>query len=212
MKSNTIRLLVGIGLILIGALLFLQVLDIVNFGEAFWAIPFALAGVGFLAVLASRGRGYWWAAIPGTVLLGIAGEIIVPSLAKSWQPYLSGTLILASIGIAFWLVFIVEPRFWWAIIPGGTLTSLALTNALESVFDDSEFIFLLGLALTFALIPILTIPGKNKRHWAWIPAGILLIIGLLDLPASMNFMPYFFGIALICAGLLLAWNALKPRK
>ena len=52
MKTNTIRLIFGVGLILAGVLLFLQVLDVFDFGEIFWAIPFALAAVGFLAALA----------------------------------------------------------------------------------------------------------------------------------------------------------------
>jgi len=212
MKTNTIRLIFGVGLILAGVLLFLQVLDVFYFGEIFWAIPFALAAVGFLAALANNPRGNWWAAIPGAVLLGIAGEIAVPALPAAVQPYLEGTCILFSIGLAFWLVFIVTPHQWWAIIPAGTMTALALTNALDSVLDDTGFIFLLGLAVTFALIPLLTISKGSRRHWAWFPAIALLVVGLLSIPSKIEIMPYMWGIALILAGIYLAWNALRPAK
>ncbi len=92
------------------------------------------------------------------------------------------------------------------------MTALALTNALDSVLDDTGFIFLLGLAVTFALIPLLTISKGSRRHWAWFPAIALLVVGLLSIPSKIEIMPYMWGIALILAGIYLAWNALRPAK
>ena len=39
-----------------------------------------------------------------------------------------------------------------------------------------------------------------------------LVVGLLSIPSKIEIMPYMWGIALILAGIYLAWNALRPAK
>jgi hypothetical protein len=202
MKLTNWRVIVGGLLVLIGLLALLDTLTIIPFAGLLWGIIFGLAGIGFIAYLFGN-RNAWWAVIPGMVFLGLSGVILINTIFPGRGDSISGFLFLGAIGAAFWLVYLMNRNFWWAIIPGGVMGTIALTVLVDEFTRfDGGFIVLFGMAVTFALVAIL--PGlPGNRRWPWIPAGILFIISVLTLFASLNLMSYFWAVLLIGAGLIL---------
>ena len=202
MKLTSWRVIVGGILVLVGLLALLDTLTVIPFAGILWGIIFGLAGLGFIVYLLGN-RKAWWAVIPGMVFLGLSSLILVSTIFPVHGDKFGGFLFLGGIGAAFWLVYLMNRDFWWAIIPGGVMGTLALTTLFDEFTRiDGGFIFLFGLAVTFALIAIL--PGlPGKRRWPWIPSGILFIISVLTLFSSLNWMSYFWAVLLIAAGLFL---------
>ncbi|MCJ7735226.1 MAG: hypothetical protein MUP11_11830, partial [Anaerolineales bacterium] len=89
----------------------------------------------------------------------------------------SGMVFLGCIGLAFWLVYLRRREQWWAIIPGGVLVTLAFVAGFDKIMDFSDVIFFLGLGATFALVALLPNQTHNTK-WAFIPAGILTVLGI----------------------------------
>ena len=125
--NRTSGYLIGaIVLIVIGVLLLLQNLGVIEgLEEVFWALAFVAAGVAFLANFATAPKLRWWSVIPGMVLLGIGLMIGL----ERYLSDLAGGLFLVMIAIAFWLIYITQREFWWAVIPAGfTFAGMAWVN------------------------------------------------------------------------------------
>jgi len=73
---------------------------------------------------------------------------------------------------------------------------------------SSGGIFFLGLGITFALLALLPTSGGQMR-WAWIPAGILGLMGILIIFAAENLINYIWPSALILAGILLVGRSFR---
>lgn len=136
----------------------------------------------------------WWAIIPGGVLTALSLLI----LASSYFDEYSGAIVLGGIGLTFFIVYLTNmTERWWALIPGGVLVTLAgMTVAAERFgeFQTAGFFFL-GLALTFLLVAVLA-----RMKWAYWPALVLGIMGLLGLGSLLNFANYIWAVALIAGG------------
>jgi hypothetical protein len=136
----------------------------------------------------------WWAIIPGGVLTALSLLI----LASSYFDEYSGAIVLGGIGLTFFIVYLTNmAERWWALIPGGVLVTLAgMTVAAERFgeFQTAGFFFL-GLALTFLLVAVLA-----RMQWAYWPALVLGIMGLLGLGSLLNFANYIWAVALIAGG------------
>jgi hypothetical protein len=76
--------------------------------------------------------------------------------------------------------------------------------------DASGGIFFLGLGVTFALVAIVPVSTGHMR-WAWIPAGILGLMGVLILIAAEDMINYIWPSALILAGILLIGRSLGRK-
>jgi hypothetical protein len=98
----------------------------------------------------------------------------------------------------------VRREFWWALIPAGTLSTLAVVAALAEQTDGMVVggILFLGMAATFALVYVLTGAGERQR-WALIPAGILAAIGMLLILSLGGLVNYVWALALIGVGVYL---------
>jgi len=197
MKQFDIRIIIGVGLLALGSLLFLEQLGFMRGAASlFWGLLF-LGGAGYFLYLFTRDtQGQWWAIIPGMVLLAMGGEALLP---ESFDR-LDGAFFLGSIGAAFWIVYLTDRSRWWGIIPAGVLTTLAVVSLIEEVSGvETGGLFFLGLGLTFLLVAWLPTPlGKNQ--WAYIPGGILIVMGLLLSFGASGLMSYFWPVALILAG------------
>jgi hypothetical protein len=211
-KTLSSRWFWGLVLIIGGVLLLLDTFGIFKGGALLWTILSAIVGVLFLSVYITN-HIHWWALIPGVIFLAIAALIgstsFLPGFSTSSLP---GTVILGGIGLSFLLVYLVEHKNWWAIIPAGVMGTLAVVAALDPVTtgDVSGGIFLLGLGLTFGLVAVL--PNSiGQMRWAWIPAGILGIIGLLLLLAAGTYINYVWPAILILGGLLLIVRAIGRK-
>ena len=166
---------------------------------------FAIGGFSFLAVFLNDSKANWWAAIPGFTLLGL----LLTSVASYFGPFmadLSGGFFLASIGLGFLAVFLTNRELWWAVIPFGTMTTIGVVAVLDELASrwewanfDSGGIFFIGLGLTFLLVALLPSGGQTTR-WAFIPATVMLVMGVLigvNLEAMAN---YIWPLGLILVG------------
>jgi hypothetical protein len=213
MKASQTRLVAGLFLILAGALFLLQNLRIIRLGglgDLVIASLFVLGSLGFLAIFVSN-RDHWWSLIPAGALFGIGGLIAMDQIAPRLASALGGSFFLGSLGLAFWLIFVTHRQHWWAIIPGGVLTTLAVVAGAGSLFrgDLGGVLFFLGLAATFGVLYVLPVADKAHTRWAIIPAVVCLILALV-ISASLTAVAGVIGpLALILLGLYLL---IRPRR
>ncbi|MBT3189151.1 MAG: hypothetical protein HN736_11410 [Anaerolineae bacterium] len=201
MKRFDMRIGFGLILIVAGIMFMLQNLGIFFGGVSLlWAILFGVAGSAFLNVYASN-RENWWALIPGTILAAIGLHIAVDAVLPFVGQYLGGAIILAGIALSFWMIYFTRRDFWWAIIPAGILSSVAFVEILDNVFPrvDMGGFVVVGIGLTFLLLGVL--PGyENQLRWAFIPGGIMTLIGILTMPIMETIFAVIWPLALIGAG------------
>ncbi len=180
-----------------------------------WTVLMGGAGLFFLYVyLADRAN--WWALIPGIILLDLAVVVALSltrlALLEDW----AGPLVLGGIGLSFWAVYLARREHWWAIIPGGVLFTLAAVAGMDTVFQrmerrvDTGGVFFVGLGLTFALVGLLPTP-RGRMRWAFIPALVLVIMGLFIFAAAEQLLNYLWPVALILFGLYLVFRTFRPR-
>jgi hypothetical protein len=213
MKKNTVTLFIGLLLVVGGILFMLQNFNVLSFNwSGFIGLAFAAGGLIFLAVFIGDSQ-QWWALIPGLTLLGLSALILLPIFVPFYPEAIGGGMFLGMIALAFWLIFAIRRDFWWAIIPAGTLTTLAVVAgmAVFPIVDQySGGIFFLGLALTFGLLAILPVKDTNL-HWAVWPAVALAVLGVLVMAFTAPALNFIWPIALIVAGLAVLAAALRPR-
>ncbi len=166
-------------LVLAGIFLLLRNLGVfAQWGDLAWGALFALAGLGFLGWFLSRVE-CWWRAIPAFMLLGIGAGIII-----QWRNIELGAwntpLVLFGMALGFWAVLLVRREYWWALIPAGVLTVLAvelgLWNRLDPIWRMA--VLYLGIGLVFLLLYVIRHAGADTR-WAAVPAAALLLLGLV---------------------------------
>jgi hypothetical protein len=213
MDRPGLRVVLALLLIGAGIVFLLNSLELVEIGALLWAAILAIGGLIFLYVYYGD-REQWWALIPGLVLFSLGvllgvGELL-PGLEGGWM----GALFLGGLGLAFWAIFLVRREFWWAVIPGGVLWSVALVSGLSTTLpgEVSGGVLFLGMGLTFALLSVLPTP-EGRMRWALIPAAVMLILALITFAAAGGaLLVYLWPAALILAGLyLLARAFFRPR-
>ena len=122
-------------------------------------------------------------------------------------------IVLGLGGLLFLGVFIENQANWWALIPGGVLFTLAATVGLEQFFPGLETvgIFFLGMSLTFGLVAALPNP-QGEMRWAWIPAGVLLLMGLIFMATAGELLKYLWPAALILGGFFLLLRSFRGGR
>lgn len=211
-KILSSRLLWGLVLIIGGGLLLLDTFGIFKGGALFWTVLSAVAGVLFLIAYFTN-RVQWWALFPGVIFLAIAAMIGLTSFVPGFPARLSGAIFLGGIGLSFLLVYLVERRNWWAIIPMGIMATLAVIAGLESYTSStaSGGILFLGFGFTFGLVAVLP-NSVGRMRWAWIPAVILAVFGFLIVLAAEAYLNLIWPAALILAGILLVIRAIVRKQ
>lgn len=212
MKRLKVHIIGGVLLIAAGILFLLQNFGVLAIGAYVWPILFGSGGLVFLYVFLTS-RANWWAIIPGLVLLSLAAVSVLDQFAPQVGENWGGAIFLGGIGLAFWMIYFVKREHWWAVIPGGVLFTLALVAGLSSVLAGVEVsgVFFLGLGLTFALLAFLPTP-EGRMKWPLIPAGVLLVLGLLMAAAATEIINYLWPVALILAGGYLLFRAAGFRQ
>ena len=124
--KNNWRILLGGLLVIVGIASFLDSLNIIPFGGLLWGVLFAFGGVAFIVYLFQNQKA-WWAIIPGVVLIGLGFIILISSIFPNFQGEIGGFIFFVAISIAFLIVYLMNKKFWWAIIPAGVMASLAAT-------------------------------------------------------------------------------------
>lgn len=200
MKPVNWRIILGLIILVIGGLALMQSLDVLKIGSTFGQliIPacFLAGGIVFLYVLLVS-RHNWWAAIPGFTLLGLGAMLGVNALPGMQNNDWTAAIFLGSIGLGFLVIYLIDHVHWWAIIPAGTMFSIALLVAFGGVY----FLFL-GLAVTFALVAVLP-TGMGNRFWPWIPAAVMGVMGITFLFTEHGSVGYVLPAIIIAGGLFL---------
>ncbi len=197
----------GVILIVIGLFYLISMSGIFNFfGEFLWGFAFIAGGLVFLYQFITGLQTRWWAAIPGCALAGIGATILASAILPAPLEPLTGTVFLWALSCGFWAIFLTNPRRWWAVIPGGVLMTLGMVAAVDSIgfgLLNGGSLFFLGLAATFALVGLLsTFTGENLR-WAFIPAAIMAVTGLVVVTPFRGAANFIWPVALLLAGLYL---------
>ena len=212
MKRFETSMIVGLLMIGAGVLFLLTNLGVLGVLSAvLWSLVCICCGGVFLSSYINN-RAHWWAAIPGCTLLGLGTLIgldqVLPDGTGSW----GGALFLGAISLGFWAVYLRTPARWWAIIPGGTLLTLAIIAGVSDRWlgADLGWLFFLGLALTFGLV-YADPAAKRRRAWALYPAATLAVMAGLVVSSFGNAFDIFWPIALILAGLYLGYRAFRMQ-
>lgn len=211
MKRETSSIAVG-ALLVLGGLFFLAANFglFQNAGQIFAAFAFGVGGAIFLAVFATNTEHNWWAVFPAFALLGIGSLIGLSALFPRLSDTVGGGLFLGALSLSFWIVYLMRPERWWAVIPGGTLLTLAVVALLGSstlplLEQVSGAVFFFGLAMTFGVVYYLPTP-QGRMTWAVFPATACAVLGLLVMVSAVHFFTYVWPLALIAGGLYLLYR------
>jgi hypothetical protein len=215
MNRPLIRIVVSVLLIGFGVVILLANLGVLPFDidsqSWFWALVFAAAGVGFLAVFLNDARENWWAVIPSFTFFGLA--VVVGDFFPPPYEELSPGIFMGMIALSFWVIFIMMRDQWWAIIPAGVLTSVAAIIVVSGFNEESDLVpvvLFAGIALTFLGVYLRPVEGQ-RQTWALFPAGIMGALALLILVGMSDLTQLIVPAALIVVGLVIIFRAvLRP--
>jgi hypothetical protein len=151
-----------------------------------------------------------------------AGVILVLfGLATLLQRWLDiGNYIVLLLGLAMLVWGSVSHRSGW-IIPGGVLSGiglgiLAMQGPWQFPVADQNGVFLLCFALGWFLITLLTALFTCAQWWAFIPGGIMAVIGggILLTNGTLRWMDLnlVYAVILIVIGAILLVYRGRPKK
>ncbi len=182
--------------------------------EAGAAIFLGMIGLSFVAIFVVTAVREWWALIPGFSMLGLAALVGLPAILPEFSGEVGVGIFLGMIGLSFVGILLVSKgREWWALIPGGALASVAAMIALIPFLrgEGAVGVMMLGLAFTFALVALLA-PREEPRRWAYIPAGILAVMGVLFVAAATRIAGYILPVALLLGGAYVIYRSMRVRE
>lgn len=214
MIRGSIRLALGILLLIAGVFILLQNLNILQgtIADVFWSLLLSAGSVMFLWVY-SRSRALWWSLIPGVVLGALAItsllEIFIPQFASAY----GGLIALGGIGVAFFAVYLNDNMNWWAVIPGGVMLTLGVMDMLDETLGEADtagFLFI-GIGLTFLLLYFLPTP-YGRVSWAVWPALGLIVFGGLVGFGDTDLFNYIWPAVFILAGVAFLFGGTRGRR
>ena len=167
----------------------------------------ALPAFSWLILLLIAGASFWVGGLRQLPLwVRIVGFSGIGVLAIVTSGRFSASAALSFPAMAFLMIYITNPKRWWAIIPGGVLASVALLVTFESLFRhwDTTPILFLGFAATFSYLYLLPKKRGGKR-WALYPAILFIILTVLVNDPSGQLEGWFLPLVLIGSGALVLW-------
>lgn len=173
-------------LLVIGIFLLLKNLAVFGqWGGLAWGVLYLAVGLGFLVWFVFDVQ-RWWRVLPAFTLLGSGAWILLQwrgVTLGAWE----GTLTLFGMALGFWAVTLVRSDHWWAVMPAGVLTVLGILFGFWSRLTELGRLTVLvtGMGLVFALLYIIRFGQKDTR-WAAVPAGALILLGLVTLMQSLS--------------------------
>jgi hypothetical protein len=179
-------------------------------GEWVGSLFLFMIGASFLVVYLNNRTRTW--ALLVAYILGILS--IAPLMTGGGRDgAYFGAIFLLAVAVPFFLMYYRRPENWWAIIPAGVMTVLAVitTLAISGWIRDADeggyanALLMGGLAATFAVVWL-----RHDKPWAKIVSIGLAAVAV----ASLFFASYsqvFWPVAIILAGIYLFYTALRPR-
>jgi hypothetical protein len=214
-KSANTSIITGVILIAVGVLLLLDLLDVIESAAYVPVMIFTAIGAVFVSLFI-RGREYWWAAIPGSVFLGLAAVITATQLTGGGA---GASFLFLFMAAGFAAVYLRQPANWWALIPCGVMFTLALIVALPPQVQGmpTAAVLFLGLAATFGLLSVVPVQSHGqtgRMKWPLIPAAVLAVLGLIfALQSTALLLAADFAVVavMILAGIALLVYAVRAR-
>lgn len=215
MHNFSWRILVGVMLVLFGALALLQSIGVVEYegewGGIIFGLIFAASGAAFMRLLFLNRFNNWWAAIPGMTLIGLGALMLLAGLNVKPEELLPA-IFMGCIGASFLIVYLLDRQRWWAIIPGGAVLSIAIMLLFAQTGSWPAVILFGGLAVSFGLVAITAQPPERSRAWAWVPALAMVVLAFIVAATTSPLPGIIWPILLIGVGLVLvAWTFFAKR-
>lgn len=184
-------------------------------GEWVGALVLFIIGASFLAVYLNNQTRTW--ALLVAYIFAVLGIAPLMSIGGRDAEYF-GPIFLFAVALPFFYVYLRSGQNWWAIIPAGTMSVLAIIAALAIAGFINEggtggfisagqvnALLMAGLAATFAVLWL-----RHQKPWARIVTIVLAVVAV----ASLFFASYsqiFWPLAIILVGVYLFYTALRPR-
>lgn len=179
-------------------------------GEWVGALFLFMIALSFLVVYLNNRTRTW--ALLVAYIVGVLG--IAPLMATGGRDAAYfGSIFLFAVALPFFFVYFRSPENWWAIIPAGSVATVAviatlaiggwIRNANEGGYANA--LLMGGLAATFAVLWL-----RHSKAWARVVTIALALVGV----ASVFFASYsqiFWPVAIILVGVYLFYTALRPR-
>lgn len=180
-------------------------------GEWIGSLFLFLIGLSFLVVYLNN-RARTWALLVAYIL-GVLS--LAPAMASGGGDTAAyfGSVFFLAIALPFFILYFRSNENWWAIIPAGVTTVLAVITALAiagwirnaNQGGYANALLMGGLAVTFAVVWL-----RHNKPWAKIVAIVLAAVAV----ASVFFVSsyeIFWPVAIILGGAYLLYTALRPK-
>lgn len=180
-------------------------------GEWIGSLFLFAVGLSFFVVYMNN-RTRQWALLVAYILFVLSVAPAMASFGGNTAAYF-GPVFLLAVGIPFFIVYFRSEANWWAIIPAGVMTTLAVIAALAiagwirdtQTGGFSNAILMGGLAATFAFVWL-----RHAKPWAKVVTIVLAALAV----ASVFFASYseiIWPVALILLGGYLLYTAMRPK-
>jgi hypothetical protein len=180
-------------------------------GEWVGSLLLFLIGLSFLVVYLNNRTRLW--ALLVAYIMGVLS--LAPAMASGGGDTAAyfGSVFLFAVALPFFVIYFRSPEYWWAIIPAGVMTVLAVITwaAIAGWIrsgNQGGYVgaFLMGgLAATFAVVWL-----RHAQDWARVVTIVLAALSV----ASIFFVSYyemFWPVALILGGAYLLYTTMRPR-
>lgn len=179
-------------------------------GEWIGTMILLVIALSFLAVYLSN-RTHVWALLVAYIMGVIS---LAPAMAAfgALAAYY-GSVFLLAVALPFFVLYVRSPNNWWAIIPAGVMTVLAVIAAFavagaiqnEKQGGYANAFLMFGLAAIFTVIWL-----RHGKAWGRVAAIILAAVGVASL-FFVTYTQYIWPLAIILAGGYLLFTSLKSR-
>ena len=179
-------------------------------GEWVGALFLFMIALSFLMVYLNNRTRTW-----ALLVAYIVGVLSIAPLMSTGGPdsVYFGPIFLFAVALPFFFVYFRSPENWWAIIPAGSVATVAVLAALTfagwirngNTSGYANALLMGGLAATFAVLWL-----RHSKAWARVVTIALAVVGV----ASVFFASYsqiFWPVAIILVGVYLFYTALRPR-
>jgi len=180
-------------------------------GEWVGSLFLFMIGLSFLVVYLNNRTRTW--ALLVAYIMGVLS--LAPAMASGGGDTAAyfGSVFLFAVALPFFIIYFRSEKNWWAIIPAGVMTTLAVIAgaAIAGWIQDGNDggfanAFLMGgLAATFAVVWL-----RHAKDWAKVVTFVLAALAVASVFFA-SFTEIFWPVALILGGAYLLYNAMRPK-
>lgn len=179
-------------------------------GEWVGALFLFLIGLSFLVVYLNNHQRTWALLVAYIMFVLSLAPAMASGGGKTSAYY--GSIFLLAVALPFFVVYFRSASNWWAIIPAGVMTTLALIAAFaiagwirEGNNGYANAFVMFGIALTFAVVWL-----RHSKDWAKIVAIFLALLAVAFVFLA-SYMEILWPVVIILAGGYLLFTAMRPK-